>query len=268
MPLWSEGTLPTEETPTLTHYPAARHAASGAAMIVCPGGGYRGLADHEGEPVAEWLAGLGIESFVLRYRLGPRHTHPAMLDDASRALRTVRARADEWDIDPARIGILGFSAGGHLASTLATHFDMGNRHSPDPIERQSSRPDAVVLIYPVITLQAEFTHMGSRLNLLGPEPHADLLALLSNETQVTPQTPPAFLVHTTDDAGVPCENSLQYALALRQAGVPCELHLYAHGPHGFGMGTNDPVLSTWPGHCAAWLGGLGFLTAPTAPETA
>lgn len=258
--LWPDGALPPEELSTLTPTPAAPRNTSGAAFIICPGGGYGHLADHEGGPVAAWLAGLGIAAFVLRYRLGPRHIHPAMLDDAARAVRTIRAHANEWGLNPARIGILGFSAGGHLASTLATHWDNGDPHAPDPLQRVSSRPDAAVLVYPVITLQEPHTHAGSRENLLGPNPQQALLNLLSNETQVTPETPPTFLMHTADDAAVPCENSLLFALALRRAGVPCELHLYEHGAHGVGLGGDDLVLSTWPARCADWLRGRGFIS--------
>src|SRR5437870_347316 len=171
------------DVPTLTPYFPAKGKTTGAAIIVCPGGGYTHLADHEGRPVAEWLNNLGITAFVLKYRLGPRNHHPAPLQDAARAIRTVRARATEWNIDPKRIGILGFSAGGHVASTIGTHFDSGKPDASDPIERVSSRPDLMILIYPVITMR-EFTHAGSRRMLLGDNPSSDLVALLSNEEQV------------------------------------------------------------------------------------
>src|SRR5438445_2845297 len=171
------------DIPTLTPYFAPKEKATGAAVIICPGGGYTHLADHEGRPVAEWLNTLGITAFVLKYRLGPRNHHPAPLQDAARAIRTVRARATEWNIDPKRIGILGFSAGGHVASTIGTHFDSGKPDASDPIERVSSRPDLMILIYPVITMR-EFTHAGSRRMLLGDNPSSDLVALLSNEEQV------------------------------------------------------------------------------------
>ena len=267
MPLWPDGApgaqgKEPEDVPTLTLFPAPADTANGAAVVVCPGGGYGTLAAHEGEPVASWLNSLGVAGIVLRYRLGPRYRHPAMLQDAARALRTVRARARESSLDPGRLGILGFSAGGHLASTAATHFDEGAPSSPDPIERESSRPDIAILIYPVISLEGAAAHTGSRRNLLGPDPPKELLHLLSNETQVTPRTPPTFLVHTAEDAGVPCENSLLFALALRQAGIPLELHLYERGRHGFGMGGDDPVLSGWPAQCAAWLRTRGFLNPP------
>jgi acetyl esterase/lipase len=262
-PLWPEGHFgagdETPPIPTLTLYPAG--TPNGAAMVVCPGGGYGGHADHEGEPVARWLNTLGVTCVVLRDRLGPQSRHPMMLEDAARAVRTVRARAEEWRVDPQRVGILGFSAGGHLASTLATHFQAGDPSAPDEVDRLSSRPDLAVLIYPVITLSDPHTHTGSRQNLLGDAPPEDLVSLLSNETQVTAETPPTFLVHAADDGPVPPENSLLFALALSHYHVPFALHLYEKGGHGFGLGGNDPVLSAWPARCAEWLRGRGFLDA-------
>jgi acetyl esterase/lipase len=245
------------DVPTLTPYLAPKEKATGAAIVICPGGGYQHLADHEGRPVAEWLNSIGVTAFVLKYRLGPRYHHPAMLQDAARAVRTVRARAAEWGLDPERVGILGFSAGGHLASTAGTHFDAGKPDATDPIERVSSRPSVMILIYPVITMR-EKTHGGSKKNLLGENPTPELVALLSNEEQVTKETPPAFLVHTMTDTAVPVENTLMFVSALRKAGVPFELHLYERGPHGFGLGVRegkpaDPILSTWPAHAADWL---------------
>ncbi len=250
------------DIPTLTPYFAAKEKAPGPAVIVCPGGGYTHLADHEGQPVAEWLNKLGVTAFVLKYRLGPRYHHPAPLQDAARAIRTVRARASEWNIDPKRIGILGFSAGGHVASTIGTHFELGKSDASDPIERVSSRPDLMILIYPVITMR-EFTHAGSKRMLLGENPPADIVALLSNEEQVTRETPPAFLVHTANDPTVAVENSLRFAEALKKAGVLFELNIYERGPHGFGLGGKDPILSTWPQRCAEWLRVHGFISAAT-----
>ena len=250
------------DVPTLTLYFPAKEKTTGAAIIVCPGGGYTHLADHEGRPVAEWLNTLGITAFVLKYRLGPRYHHPAPLQDAARAIRTIRARATEWNIDPKRIGILGFSAGGHVASTISTHFYSGKLDASDPIERVSSRPDLMILIYPVITMR-EFTHAGSRRMLLGDNPSSDLVALLSNEEQVTKETPPAFLVHTANDPAVPVENSLRFAEAMTKAGVPFELNIYERGPHGFGLGGKDPMLSTWPQRCADWLRVHGFISRAT-----
>ncbi|HJQ35083.1 MAG TPA: alpha/beta hydrolase [Pyrinomonadaceae bacterium] len=267
--LWPQGApgalgKEAEDVPTLTPYLAPKEKATGAAIVVCPGGGYGHLSlEYEGREVAEWLNTVGVTAFVLKYRLGPRYHHPAMLQDAQRAIRTVRARASEWGLDPARVGILGFSAGGHLASTAGTHFDAGKSDASDPIERVSSRPDVMILIYPVITMR-EKTHAGSKKNLLGDNPSPELVALLSNEEQVTKESPPAFLVHTMTDTAVPVENTLMFVSALRRAGVPFELHLYERGPHGFGLGTArdgkpaDPVLSTWPAHCADWLRLHGF----------
>jgi len=257
-PLWSADATFAENVtpPTLTRYSPPAGQATGASVVVCPGGGYGMLADHEGEAVALWLSTLGITAFVLHYRLGPHSRHPAMLQDAAHAVRTVRAQAE--DLDPARIGLLGFSAGGHLASTLATHFEAGNPQAADPQGRVSSRPDLAILIYPVITLQEPYAHLGSRENLLGQEGTADLIHSLSNHLHVTRGTPPTFLVHTSDDAAVPAENSLLLALALRTAGVPVEMHLYESGPHGFGLAEGDPILGTWPAHCAAWLKRHGF----------
>ncbi len=255
-PLWpgaAPGALGNEDAdqPMLTAYLPAK--PGGSAVVVCPGGGYRVLAmDHEGKQIAEWLNARGIAAFVLKYRLGPRYQHPAPLTDAQRAIRTVRHNAKEFGIAPDRIGIWGFSAGGHLASTAGTHFDSGDPGAADPIDRESSRPDFMILAYPVITM-TEFTHGGSRRNLLGANPDPKLVALLSNEKQVTPQTPPAFLFHTADDAGVPVENSVNFFLALRKAKVPAELHVYEHGPHGVGLAPRDPVLSTWPARLEDWL---------------
>jgi len=247
------------DIPTLTPYLPPKEKATRAAIVVCPGGGYGHLADHEGGPVAEWLNSIGVAAFVLKYRLGPRYHHPAPLQDAARAIRTLRARAAEWNLDPERIGILGFSAGGHLASTLGSHFDSGSAEAPDPIERVSSRPNLMILIYPVITMR-DHAHAGSKKNLLGPEPASELVALLSNEEHVTRETPPTFLVHTMTDPAVPVENSLSFAMALRKAGVPFEFHLYERGPHGFGLGKKDPILASWPDRCADWLRLHGFAT--------
>jgi acetyl esterase/lipase len=260
--LWPDaapGSLGNEpaDVPTLTPYLPPRDRMTGAAVVICPGGGYQMLADHEGRPVAEWLNSIGVAAFVLKYRIAPRYHHPAPMLDAQRALRLVRARAVEWAIDPRRIGILGFSAGGHLASTVATHFDAGQADARDPIERVSSRPDLVILIYPVITMR-EQTHAGSRRNLLGEHPDPQLVALMSNDEQVTRETPPAFLIHTVNDEAVPVENSLLFAAALRKAGVAYEMHLYERGRHGFGLAPNDPVLSSWPARCADWLRLHGF----------
>lgn len=248
------------DKPSITVYPVPQDKASGAAVVVCPGGGYGHLAlDHEGKQIAEWLNARGIAAFVLKYRLGPRYHHPIELGDAQRALRTVRARAAEFRVAPDRIGVWGFSAGGHLASTLGTHFDAGDANAPDPIDRVSCRPDFMILAYPVISLDSEYVHKGSRRNLLGDDPDPKLVELLSNEKQVTPQTPPAFLFHTDGDKGVPPENSVLFYLALRKAGVPAEMHIYERGNHGLGLAQKDPVLSTWPDRLADWLKNRGAI---------
>ena len=262
--LWpngAPGAVGTEDRdrPELTIY-LPESGASGTGIVICPGGGYVGLAvDKEGTQVAKWLNSLGVAAFVLKYRLGPRYHHPSMLQDAQRAIRTVRLRAGEFGLAPDRIGIMGFSAGGHLASTAGTHFDAGNPSAPEPLDRVSSRPDFLILCYPVITMELTFTHRGSRNNLLGPEPDPKLVELLSNELQVTPQTPPTFLFHTDADTGVPPENSVRFYLALRKAKVPAEIHIYERGPHGVGLAPQDPVLSSWPDRLAAWLRVRGLL---------
>jgi acetyl esterase/lipase len=248
------------DKPTIAIYLPAKEKAAGVGIVILPGGGYGGHAiGHEGKDIAAWLNDLGIAAFVTKYRLGKRYPHPAPLTDAQRAVRIVRARAGEFGIDPARVGIIGFSAGGHLASTVGTHFDAGQSDSADPIERASSRPDFMILCYPVISLQSTFTHRGSLRNLLGENPDPKLVASLSNETQVTPQTPPTFLFHTSTDTVVPPENSIMFYQALHAAGVPAEMHIYEQGKHGVGLAPNDPVLSTWPKRCEAWLGVHGVL---------
>jgi acetyl esterase/lipase len=271
LPLWpggapgAKGAQP-EDVPSIQHYPAPADKANGAAIVVCPGGGYGRLAPHEGHDVAVWLNTIGVSAFVLKYRLGPRYNHPAMLWDVQRAIRTVRAKATDWKVDPNRIGVMGFSAGGHLSSTAATHFDDGNATATDPIDRVSSRPDVAILCYPVITLQPPFAHMGSRKNLLGENPPAELVDLMSNEKQVTARTPPTFLFHTVDDAGVPVENSMLFAEALRKYKVPHETHFYEHGRHGVGLAKDDPALSTWPKMLENWLRARGFFTATKKAE--
>jgi len=248
------------DKPSLTIWLPEASQAVGTGVVVCPGGGYGALAmDHEGTQVAEYLNRLGIAAFVLKYRLAPRYRHPAPLEDAQRAIRLVRSRAREFGVAPGRIGIWGFSAGGHLASTAATHFDSGKPGAADPVEQVSSRPDFLILAYPVISFTTEYVHKGSRRNLLGDDPDPKLVEFLSNEKQVTPQTPPAFLFHTNADTGVPAENSVLFYLALRKAGVPAEIHIYETGRHGVGLAPKDPVLSTWTGRLADWLRTRGLL---------
>lgn len=252
-----------EDIPALTVYQPAPGTATGAAVVVLPGGGYRGRAAHEGKPVAEWLSSLGVTAFVARYRVHP-YRHPAPLTDASRAIRYVRTQAKNWGLDPARVGILGFSAGGHLASTAATMFRAGDPSATDPVERESSRPDVAILIYPVITLVDDAAaHKGSRTNLLGADATADAAAALSSERNVTTETPPVFLIHTTGDTGVPPENSLLFVHALRRKGVPVELHLYEGGRHGFGLGEKEGPIGTWPLMAGLWLHRRGFARETT-----
>jgi acetyl esterase/lipase len=252
-----------QDIPAITPYPAPKETATGAAIIVFPGDGYSHLSEiKEGSDVAKWLNSLGISAFVLKYRLGMRYHQPNQLLDAARAVRMVRSRAKEWNIDAERIGILGFSAGGHLASTLGTHFDAGKPDSNDEVERVSSRPDLMVLVYPVITM-GELTHQGSKLNLLGDNPTPEIIALYSNELHVTKDTPPTFLVHAMTDTTVPVENSMMFAAALRKAGVPFEMHIYEQGPHGFGLAPANPILATWTDRCADWLGVHGFAKPKT-----
>ncbi len=267
LPLWKDGAPGAKGTepkdiPTLTAFLPDPAKASGAAIVVCPGGGYGGLADHEGSAYAKWLNANGVAAFVLKYRLGSAgYRHPAMLNDASRALRIVRSRAEEWKIDTKRIGIIGSSAGGHLASTLMTHWDLGQADSADPVERISSRPDLGILCYPVISM-GQNTHAGSKKNLLGDNPSPELVTLLSSELQVKSNTPPAFVWHTFEDKGVKIENAISFVQALNRVNVPFELHTYQKGPHGIGLGTRDgdpAKLHPWTTACLNWLRLQGFV---------
>ena len=257
--LWSgaaPGALGAEasDIPALTVFLPRTMTANTPAVIVCPGGGYVNLAaNHEGRQVASYLNSLGIAAFVLRSRLGPRYHHPIELGDAQRAIRTLRAHAAEWRLDPARIGIMGFSAGGHLAMTASTQSDPGKAGAADIVDRASSRPDFTVLGYPVITMTEAWTHQGSKNNLLGANPDAELAKSLSGELSVTKQTPPTFLFHTNADTAVPAENSVYYYLALRKAGVPAEMHIFEKGPHGVGLANDDAALSEWSKLLANWL---------------
>jgi acetyl esterase/lipase len=265
--LWPEGApgalgKEPKDIPTLTVYLPEPDKGSGAAVVICPGGGYGMLANHEGEHYARFLNEQGVAGFVLKYRLGSAgYRHPVMLGDAARAMRTVRARASEWKVDPKRIGIMGSSAGGHLASTMLTHFDAGKPDAADPIERQSSRPDAGILCYAVITM-GQYTHQGSKKNLLGDQPSEELVRDLSNELRVTKETPPCFIWHTWEDRAVPIENSLQFAEALEKAGVPFDLHVYQKGGHGIGLGSAqwDPAKRhPWTADLVFWLKAQGFV---------
>lgn len=272
LPLW-EGKAPhavgnsAADKPSLTVFRAAK--PNGTAAVVCPGGGYGFLADdHEGKQVAEFLNGLGITAFVLKYRIvqkdRPGPLHPAPLTDAQRAIRLVRAKAKDFGIDPDRIGVMGFSAGGHLASTAGTHFDKGLTEG-DAIDRTSCRPDFLILAYPVISMEPGVTHNGSRVNLIGAKPDAKLIEHYSNEKQVTKETPPTFIFQTSADTAVPAENAVRFYVALKQAGVPAELHIYEKGKHGVGLGRDprwtggETSIATWPDRLADWLRSRGLV---------
>jgi acetyl esterase/lipase len=267
IPLWpggAPGALGTNasDIPTLTPYLADATNATGAAMVICPGGGYAGLAAHEGNDYALWLNQHGVTCFVLKYRLGSSGYHyPAEFQDVTRAMRWVRAHADDYKIDPHRVGIMGSSAGGHLASMVLTHFDSGDTNSPDPVERHNSRPDIGILCYPVITM-GEFTHRGSRNNLLGTNQSPEMVSYLSSELQVTSNTPPCFLWQTFEDRTVSVENSLLFAGALRKNHVPFDLHIYQKGGHGLGLGDRTPPFAhplPWTADCLFWLKQPGWV---------
>jgi acetyl esterase/lipase len=242
------------DKPSLIVFPTNGAEKVPTAVIICPGGSYGHLSmEKEGSDVAKWLNERGITAFVLKYRLGPKYHHPIEIGDAQRAIRYARLHAKDYGYDEKRIGIWGFSAGGHLASTAGTHFDSGKVDASDPIDRQSSRPDFMILAYPVITFTMPYLHQGSRDNLLGKDPDPALIELLSNEKHVTADTPPTFLFHTTDDKTVPVENSVYFYLALRKAGVRAEIHIYEKGSHGLGLAPGDPVVKSWVDRLADWL---------------
>jgi acetyl esterase/lipase len=246
------------DRPTITMYRARQ--PNGTSIIVAPGGGYTNLAmNHEGRQVANLLNAMGITAFVLKYRLGPRYRHPIELGDAQRAIRLVRSRAQEWSLARDRIGMLGFSAGGHLTATAGTQFDEGKAEAADPVDRVSSRPDFLVLGYPVISFDPSIAHGGSVRNLLGDSPDPKLIENLSADLRVTAQTPPAFLFHTDADTAVVAENSVRFYLALRRVKVPAELHIFEAGPHGVGLALGDPALGAWPSLLTSWLRGRGML---------
>jgi acetyl esterase/lipase len=269
-PLWPSevpgalGKDPVKDIPTLTPFWPDPAKATGAAIVICPGGGYGGLAAHEGSDYALFLNHHGIAGFVLKYRLGSAgYRHPAMLNDVNHAIRTVRANAVQWRLDPKRIGVMGSSAGGHLASTAVTQFDAGKPDAADPIARASSRPDLGILCYPVISMGA-VTHQGSRNNLLGKDPSPELVKLLSSELQVTKETPPCFVWHTWEDKGVKIENALSFVAALQASGVRFDFHVYEKGGHGIGLGVRDftpekaGLLHPWTSALAGWLKVQGF----------
>lgn len=252
MLLWEQRApfqLDGEEAPFLEPYFTTKENAP--AILIMPGGSYRRRADHEGVPVAKWLNRLGIHAFIVHYRVAP-HKHPVPLLDAARAMRLVRHHAKQWNVNPNKIGVLGFSAGGHLASTLATKFDRGDAEALDPIEKESSRPDLLILGYPVITF-GTFGHKTSMENLLGESPKEDLRLFLSSEQHVTSESPPAFLWHTSEDETVPVENSLLFASALSRAGILFELHVLESGPHGLGLAVDHPKAVIWTKLCEKWL---------------
>jgi acetyl esterase/lipase len=265
LPLWSgaaPGALGMEDQdiPVITVFLPRTMSQNTPAVVVCPGGGYVQLAmNHEGRQVANYLNSLGIAAFVLRYRLGPRYHHPIELGDAQRAIRTLRSHAADWRLDPSRIGIMGFSAGGHLAMTAATHFDGGVARAQDAVDRFSSRPDFVVLGYPVISMTEAWTHQGSKTNLLGTTPDPALARSLSGELAVIKDTPPTFIFHTNADTAVPAENSVYYYLALRKMGAAAEMHIFEKGPHGVGLANDDAALSEWSKLLANWLRGRGIV---------
>jgi acetyl esterase/lipase len=265
MPLWPNGAPGAQGTedkdiPTITVYLPRSITVGMTAVVVCPGGGYVNLAmNHEGRQVANYLNSLGIAAVVLKYRLGPKYHHPIELGDAQRAIRMLRANAKEMSIAPDRIGIMGFSAGGHLAVSASTHFDDGKADAADPIDRVGSRPDFAVLGYPVVSLTESWTHQGSKKALLGDNPDPQLVKSLSGENAVTAQTPTTFIFQTNADTTVPAENAIVYFLALRKAGVKGEMHVFETGPHGVGLATNDPALSEWSRLLTNWFRVSGLI---------
>lgn len=249
------------QNPEIAVYLPAKKQATGQAVVICPGGGYWALAyDWEGIDVAKWLNSKGIAGIVLKYRLptssGQVVPHESPLMDAKQAMRLVRYHASEWNINPEKIGIMGFSAGGHLASTLGTHFDYGDQYAVDLVERISCRPDFMILVYPVITMTQPFMHKGSRNALIGENPETALAEDYSNELQVTDDTPPTFLIHASDDKGVPVDNSLVFYQALVENNVPAEMHIYPAGGHGFSLAINKGHLANWTDACIEWIKSL------------
>ncbi len=258
IPLWPHGAPGAQgtaeaDTPAVSVYlPPANPTHT--VVVVAPGGGYQHLAlDHEGSQVAQWLNAHGIAAVVLRYRLGPTYHHPVELHDAQRAIRYARAHAAEWDVQQDRVGMWGFSAGGHLTATAGTHYDSGNPAASDTLDRPSSKPDFLILAYAVVSMEPVITHAGSFKYLLGDSPDPSLVQNLSNETQVNAQTPPTFLFHTADDPVVPVANSIVFFQALVKNKVPAELHVFRHGAHGVGLAQANPELSGWPDLLYHWL---------------
>jgi len=262
--LWTQGApgalgAADEDKPALTVYLPSTPNPTRTGVVVAPGGGYLHLAmEKEGFAIARWLNQQGIAAFVLRYRLGPQYHHPTELGDAQRAIRYVRAHASEYGIEKDRLGMWGFSAGGHLTATAGTQFDAGHSDAADPIDRESSRPQFLILAYPVITLMDPEAHTGSRKFLLGDSPDPTLVTSMSAETRVTADTPPTFLFTTTDDKTVPVMNSVMFYQALVKAGVPAEMHIFQHGAHGAGLAAANPDLSVWPSLLIKWMRERGY----------
>ncbi len=269
--LWPEGAPSAvgqedQDKPTLSIHLPSKENNTRTAVLVCPGGGYGGLAmDHEGKQIVAWLNKNGMAGFILKYRLGPRYHHPAPHQDATRALQYIRAHAGEFDFDASRLGIIGFSAGGHLVSSIVTHNQPGDASAKDPLLKQSSRPDFAILCYPVITMTESWGHGGSKRNLLGENPDPKLAEFLSSEKQVSTNTPPCFLWHTTEDTAVPVENSLAFYRACVANKVPVEMHIFQYGAHGLGLGPIGSTVTPWPDLLLTWMRKSGFLAAPSAP---
>ncbi len=252
-----------KEPPYFSYYKASPDSANGSSILICPGGGYGHLADkHEGSDIAKYFNDRGFDAFVLHYRLNnfaqQGHRYPAQYNDVTTAMRIIKSRSKEWKLDPEKVGVIGFSAGGHLASTLGTMIKPANRKSGVALERFSTRPAFMLLIYPVISMSTKYAHRGSVENLVGKNPELSLLDSLSTDTRVTPQTPPTFIVFSTDDNVVPVENGIMFYEALRKNGVPGSIHVYDHGGHGYGMAPNDAVLNSWPGLSVEWLRRQGY----------
>lgn len=269
VPLWSEGApnalgSESKDQPNLTVYIANSEKPTGA-LVICPGGGYGNLAmDHEGRQICEWANRMGLTAILCDYRhRGKGYGHPAPLHDAQRAIRMARANATPWNLDPTKIGIIGFSAGGHLVSTVITQFDSGETEASDPVSKESSRPDFAILCYPVISMGSSFTHRGSEINLLGPNANRETLEKFASERNVRPDTPPTFLMHTLEDKAVPPQNSLVFYQAMVAKNVPGELHIYQKGTHGIGLGKTIPGTSDWPLACQRWLHQLGMVKQPS-----
>ncbi len=257
-----------KEPPFFHYFKALPDSANRSAILICPGGGYANLADqHEGNDIARYFNNLGYDAFVLHYRLNNKdqqgHNYPAQYNDVTTAIRIIKSRAKEWKLDPDRIGVIGFSAGGHLASTLGTMIKPGDKKSKVVLEKFSTRPAFMILIYPVISMSTKYAHRGSRENLLGKNPELSLMDSLSTEKRVTSLTPPTFIVFSEDDNVVDVQNGVIFYQALKKEGVPASIHIYDHGGHGYGMAPKDPVLNTWPFLCSQWLKRLGFASKGT-----